>query len=183
MPELPEVETVRRVLESQLKGRSIQKITVENPCVIARPGADEFCSLLTGQGIAALSRRGKFLILKLESGDRVILHLRMTGCLLVAPPEYPAEKHTHLRLHLSDGNELRFSDMRRFGRFWLIRKGESDTYSGIDKLGLEPFDTGLDAEYLRAHFGKSRRAIKTCLPGRSLSEIKSHRSRYFQFPQ
>ena len=85
--------------------------------MIARPAADEFCRRVTGQVFAGIRRRGKFLILCMESGDRLILHLRMTGCLLVTPADYPEEKHTHLVCQLSDGRELRFSDTRRFGRF------------------------------------------------------------------
>lgn len=72
--------------------------------------------------IDCMVRRGKFLTMISESGDRVILHLRMTGCLLVAPADFPEEKHTHIVFCLSDGRELRFSDTRRFGRFWLVGK-------------------------------------------------------------
>ncbi len=163
MPELPEVETIRRVLEPQIRGLEIMNITVEKPEVISHPAAGEFCRLLTGQVIASMSRRGKYLRIHMNSGDNVTLHLRMTGCLLVTPPDYPVEKHTHIAIRLSNGNELRFLDTRRFGRFWLIQDGEADTYSGIDKLGIEPFDTELNAEYLKAHFGKCKKAVKTCL--------------------
>lgn len=163
MPELPEVETIRRVLEPQIKGLEILKITVENPKVISYPTASEFCRLLTGQVISSMARRGKFLLIHMNSGDRVILHLRMTGGLLVTPPDDPAEKHTHLTFHLSSGNELRFSDTRRFGRFWFIQNGVEDTYSGIDQLGIEPFDPEFNAQYLKARFGKRKKAIKECL--------------------
>ena len=163
MPELPEVETIRRVLEPQIRGLEIMNITVEKPEVISHPAAGEFCRLLTGQVIASMSRRGKYLRIHMNSGDNVTLHLRMTGCLLVTPPDYPVEKHTHIAIRLSNCNELRFLDTRRFGRFWLIQDGEADTYSGIDKLGIEPFDTELNAEYLKAHFGKCKKAVKTCL--------------------
>ena len=163
MPELPEVETVRRVLEPQLRGLAITGVRPNRPEVIARPAADEFCRILTGQTIVAMTRRGKFLGIMLASGDHIAVHLRMTGCLLVAPAGHPAEKHTHVIVFLSSGKELRFSDTRRFGRLWLIRAGEKDTCSGIDKLGLEPFDNRLTASYLQRYFGKRRRAIKECL--------------------
>ncbi|WP_124100595.1 DNA-formamidopyrimidine glycosylase [Ruminococcus sp. Marseille-P6503] len=168
MPELPEVETVRRVLEPQLKGLEIVSITADKPEVIAYPTAEEFCRQLTGQTFLSMSRRGKFLIVNMNSGDRAILHLRMTGCLLVTPPDLSAEKHTHVIFHLSNGNELRFSDTRRFGRLWLVKNGETDIYSGIDKLGAEPFDAQLNAGYLKARFGKRRRAIKECLLDQSV---------------
>lgn len=168
MPELPEAETIRRVLEPQIKGLTITAVTVNRPEVIAHPIAEEFCQTLTGQTIDAMTRRGKFLSVLLDSGAYFVLHLRMTGCLLFTPAGFPAEKHTHIVFHLSSGTELRFSDTRRFGRFRLFRKGESDAYSGMDKLGLKPFDNGLTADYLQQHFGKRKKAIMECLLDQSV---------------
>ena len=96
MPELPEVETVRRVLEPQLLGLAVERVTVGRPEVIASPDAAGFCRRLAGQTVCGMQRRGKFLLILLDSGDRIALHLRMTGCLLFAPPDHPAEKHTHI---------------------------------------------------------------------------------------
>ncbi len=163
MPELPEVETIRRVTEPQIKGLTIKNITLNRPEIISYPTADEFKDQIIGQEISAVNRRGKFLIIKLKSGDKIILHLRMTGCLLVTPKNYPLENHTHVIFELSKNKELRFSDTRRFGRFWLIKGGEDDTYSSIAKLGIEPFDECLTAEYLQEKFGKRRKAVKECL--------------------
>lgn len=168
MPELPEVETIKRVLEPQIKGLTITKVTVHRPEVTAYPAADEFCRLLTGQRVSGMMRRGKFLYILLDSGDQIILHLRMTGCLLFTPVDFPEEKHTHIILEMSDGRQLRFSDMRRFGRFWLLQNGEADTYSGIAKLGIEPFDKELTAAYLSARLGKRKKAIKECLLDQSI---------------
>ena len=137
MPELPEVETIKRVIEPQIQGLKIRKVEVRRPEVVAYPGADEFSRRLAGQTIERMMRRGKFLTFLSENRDRVILHLRMTGCLLLAPADFAEEKHTHVIFHLGDGRELRFSDTRRFGRFWLLGEDETDTYSGIGKLGLE----------------------------------------------
>ena len=174
MPELPEVETIKRVIEPQIQGLMIDKVTVKRPEVVSYPAADEFCRLLTGQTVSHMTRRGKFLMIWLNSNDHIILHLRMTGCLLLTPADYPEEKHTHIVFNLSGGMEkgrsveLRFSDTRRFGRFWLLREGEADTYSGIHKLGLEPFGAELTAEYLNAHLGKRKKAIKECLLDQSI---------------
>ena len=140
MPELPEVETIRQILDPQIQGRTITKVTVHRQEVLAHPAANEFCRRVTGQTFAGMERRGKFLIARLTDGSRILLHLRMTGCLLLAPAEVPQEKHTHVIFHLENGRELRFSDTRRFGRFWLLGKEESDTYSGIEQLGPDPFD-------------------------------------------
>lgn len=163
MPELPEVETVRRVIEPQIRGSIITGVTLNRPEVVARPAADRFVRDITGQTIVSMSRRGKFLCVWLDGGDHIVLHLRMTGCLLVTPAAEPEEKHTHVVFHLSSGNELRFSDPRRFGRFWMLYKGETDTYSGIGKLGLEPFDDMLTADYLRRCLGKRKKSVKECL--------------------
>lgn len=180
MPELPEVETIKRVIEPQIQGLVIENATVRRPEVVAYPSANVFCKVLTEQVISGMARKGKFLIIQLESGDHIILHLRMTGCLLLTPADYPEEKHTHIvfRLKNSTGQkhfseqvsgeetgplELRFSDMRRFGRFWLLRKGETDTYSGIAKLGAEPLEQELTAAYLSARFGKRKKTVKECL--------------------
>lgn len=168
MPELPEVETIKRVIEPQIKGVAIDNIIVNRPEVTAYPQADEFIKHLTGQKFSAMERRGKFLIFNLKSKDKIILHLRMTGCLLVTPKDYPLENHTHVVFELSRNRELRFSDTRRFGRFWLIKNGEDDTYSGVTKLGIEPFDKHLTAKYLQAKFGKRKKAIKECLLNQSV---------------
>lgn len=80
----------------------------------------------------------------------------------------PEEKHTHLVFRLSNGRELRFSDTRRFGRFWLIANGEADPYSGIEKLGVEPLASECSAEYLRDRLGKRKKAIKECLLDQSI---------------
>lgn len=163
MPELPEVETVKRVLEPQIQGLTIENITARRPEVIAHPSLNEFCGRLAGQSVSSMSRRGKFLLILLESGDRLIIHLRMTGCFLLAPSDFPEEKHTHLIIRLDNGRELRFSDTRRFGRLWLIKSGEADTYSGIAKLGREPFDPAFSGEYLIGCFGNRKKTIKECL--------------------
>ena len=105
MPELPEVETIKNVIEPQIQGLTIKKATVNRPEVIAYPTADDFCSMVAGQVISFMKRRGKFLMLHLENNSRIILHLRMTGCLLIAPPEFPLVKHTHILMELSNGRD------------------------------------------------------------------------------
>lgn len=168
MPELPEIETIKSVIEPQIKGLTIENITVNRPEVISHPTADEFRKAISGQNISSMERRGKFLIIHLKNESRIILHLRMTGCLLVTPPDYPLEKHTHIIMQLSNGMELRFSDTRRFGRFWLIQRGEEDTYSGTGKLGLEPLSAECSADYLQGKFAKRKKTIKECLLDQSV---------------
>ena len=145
MPELPEVETIRRVLEPQLRGRRILRAELLTPGVAAHPAAEDFCRDAGGQAFSAVNRRGKFLLLHLENGGDIVVHLRMTGQLLLTPPDISPEKHTHAVFYLDNGSQLRFSDMRRFGRRWLKRPGEPDTCTGICGLGPEPFDPAVDA--------------------------------------
>jgi formamidopyrimidine-DNA glycosylase len=168
MPELPEIETIKRILKPQLLGRTIVNLTMNRLDIIAHPLPEEFKSGLTGVCIENMGRRGKFLSISFNGGKTLLLHLRMTGQLLVTPEGFPVEKHTHIVFNLDDGNELRFIDTRRFGRIWLFENGESDTYSGIQKLGPEPFDISFYAAYLRGKLGKRGKSIKECLLDQSI---------------
>jgi formamidopyrimidine-DNA glycosylase len=168
MPELPEVETVRRMIEPQLIGQTILSVSVSNPQIIAYPDATAFAALLTGQTVRRMSRRGKFLTVHFESGDRLVIHLRMTGQLLVTPSDYPVEKHTHLQAALSVGCQIRYIDVRRFGRFWYLKADEPDSITGQDKLGLEPLDDALTKDYLKARLGGRKKSIKEMLHDQSV---------------
>ncbi|MCD8154231.1 MAG: bifunctional DNA-formamidopyrimidine glycosylase/DNA-(apurinic or apyrimidinic site) lyase [Clostridiales bacterium] len=163
MPELPEIETVKRIIEPQIIGLTIKDIIVNRPEVVAYPNADIFIKALQNQVIKGVKRRGKFLTILLESGDLVTVHLRMTGCLLFTPPDYETEKHTHIILRMDSGWELRFVDVRRFGRFWYLRCGEEDTVTGIRNLGKEPFDRDFSAQYLADRLGNRKKPVKECL--------------------
>lgn len=168
MPELPEVETVRRIIEQQIICQKIISVEIRNQQVIAYPEASAFSCLLTGQTVVSMSRRGKFLTIHFQSGDRLCLHLRMTGQLLVTPPDFPEEKHTHLIFALSGGNQVRYIDVRRFGRFWYLKAGEEDVITGQSKLGIEPLDTALSSQYLKEKLGKRKKAIKEMLLDQSI---------------
>ena len=168
MPELPEVETIKRIIEPQLAGRQIESVNILNSQIIAYPSADEFAVACPGKTIKAMSRRGKFLTIHFEDGSRVSLHLRMTGQLLVMPDDYPVEKHTHLIMNLSDGKQLRYIDVRRFGRFWYFESNEEDTITGMDKLGTEPDNPVLTGAYLMDRLGRKKKAIKEMLLDQSV---------------
>ncbi len=164
MPELPEVETIRRILEPQLMGRTIETVDLLQLQIIAWPATGElFVQQMTGQTVAALQRRGKFLIFHFTQGDRMVLHLRMTGQLLVTPPDFPQEKHTHLVAQLSGGAELRYIDVRRFGRFWYLHPEESDAIAGMDKLGVEPLSEECTGAYLRQKGTRRKQPLKSFL--------------------
>ena len=168
MPELPEVETIRRIVEPQIVGRTISDVRVLKEQIIAHPASEDFSRSLSGQTIAELKRRGKFLIFLFTSGDCMVLHLRMTGQLLVTPPSFPMERQTHLIATLSDGNEMRYIDIRRFGRFWFLRSDEPDTFTGIDRLGIEPFSEHLTGAYLKERLAHRAISIKMALLDQSI---------------
>ena len=135
MPELPEVETVAAGLrDGGLVGRTITSVNVGWPRTIAEPSATVFKRGLAGQKVKAIGRRAKYLVLSLESGQTVLIHLRMTGHLFFAPASEQPHGHEYVVLRLDDGRELRFRDTRKFGRWWL-----TDTPERIlDRLGPEP---------------------------------------------
>lgn len=168
MPELPEVETVRRLIEPLLKGRWVVSLTINQPQVIAHPTPQAFAASVTGAVVDGMSRRGKFLYIHFEGGGRLALHLRMTGQLLLTPSDFPAIKHTHLIFQLEDQSQLRFADARRFGRLWYLGPDEADTFTGAQKLGPEPLGNDFSMELLRARISGCRRPIKECLLDQSV---------------
>lgn len=168
MPELPEIETIRRIIGPLIIGRRIRLVDVTQPKAVATPCTESFISMLTENRFIGLERRGKFLISELEDGCRLVMHMRMTGCLLVAHPDVPPEPHTHITISMDDGMELRFSDSRRFGRFWLYGPGEDIGACGISRLGPEPFSMSFNADYLKSRIGRSGRTIKECIMDQSV---------------
>lgn len=163
MPELPEIETVKRTLTPHVIGRTIQTVTLLQPAVVAYPAADAFAERLQGVVITALSRRGKYLLLHMADGQTLVVHLRMTGRLLYAPADHPMPRHTHAVFALDNGHQLRFADQRRFGRLWLLAEGEADSVTGMQNLGVEPLTTAFHAGLLQEKLGRRRVAIKTAL--------------------
>ena len=163
MPELPEVETIKNALQPLVQGKRIQVLELLRPEVIAYPSADRFYELVCGEQIRQVDRRGKFLCILLEHEKRIWLHLRMTGQLSVVEEEKAPKKHTHVIFGLEGGLQLRFSDPRRFGRFWLSESEEEDKYSGVQKLGIEPFEPYLNGMWLKKHLEHRKKSIKACL--------------------
>ena len=168
MPEMPEVEVIRRILEPQLKDKQITDVEILNKQVIAYPDENICAELLTKQTIRSMSRRGKYLTIHFDNGDSLALHLRMTGQLLVMPQDMPVEKHTHLLVTLSDEMQIRYIDVRRFGRFWYLKSDEADTLTGQDKLGTEPLDDALTPSYLKYKLAKRKKTIKEMLHDQSI---------------
>ncbi|WP_017327119.1 DNA-formamidopyrimidine glycosylase [Synechococcus sp. PCC 7336] len=166
MPELPEVETVRRDLERSTLHQTIASVEVLLDRTIAHPSPADFCSRLSGQQLVDWQRRGKYLLGELSSGDRLGVHLRMTGQLLwLESSDEPVHKHTRVRMAIAQGRELRFNDCRTFGQIWLVPSGipTATIVTGLAKLGPEPLSPEFSEEYFYQQLQTSRRPIKNAL--------------------
>jgi formamidopyrimidine-DNA glycosylase len=165
MPELPEVETIRRDLESRVVGRRFTAVTI--PPDIGKPvpvlkGIDEaaFREGIAGARIEGVERRGKYLALRLDSGDVLVVHLRMTGALLLRKPDDAPDRFVRAVLHLDDATELRFADMRKFGGFWLLEDIDAAASTG---LGPEPLSEGFTVEGLARSMAGRKAPVKSIL--------------------
>lgn len=159
MPELPEVETVRRGVEPHVLGRTIRAVVVRDRR-LRWPVPPQFADWVQGQRIDAVERRGKYLIFRFDSGDRMIVHLGMTGRLLVLEHPEPVRKHDHLDLYLNDGRLLRYHDPRRFGAVLPWPQAEPG-HVLIDGLGPEPFGEHFSGDYLFRRSRGRRVAVKS----------------------
>lgn len=154
MPELPEVETTLRGLIPHLVGRTVSKVVVRTPS-LRWPVPAQLAALLTGRAVRRLSRRAKYLLICFDHGT-LLLHLGMSGHLRMVPASTPAGKHDHIDLQLSDGQQLRFHDPRRFGALLWV-EGDPADHRLLRSLGPEPFDPELSGGYL-ATLAKGRRS-------------------------
>lgn len=158
MPELPEVETVVRGLQSALPGRRIVEVRlgktdfIEDPATIERE--------LPGSRISAVRRHGKFIVLDLQSKNganergTLLIHLGMTGQILTCEPQRPIASHTHVFFSLDDGREMRYTDIRRFGKIRLLRNGTGE--GALGGLGLDPTEAG-EHEFIARLAGRRAR--------------------------
>ncbi|GGH75625.1 formamidopyrimidine-DNA glycosylase [Compostibacillus humi] len=164
MPELPEVETIRKTLSTLVIGKRIEDVTVRWPNIIKFPeDTEEFKLNLIGQTIHSLGRRGKFIQFHLD--DYVLIsHLRMEGKYFVVKKETELDKHTHVIFSFTDGEELRYLDVRKFGTMHLYPKSiQYEERAPLNKLGPEPFDEAFTAEYFYEKLQKTHRPIKAVL--------------------
>ena len=175
MPELPEVETVRRGLEQQTQGFEINRVEVHRARAIASPASPAaFAAALCGCRVGCWSRRGKYLIGQLsrqgEEAGSWGVHLRMTGQFLWLEEPKRACSHTRVQLFESGGKELRFVDTRSFGQMWWVPPGQplDSVITGLGRLGPEPFSPDFNAAYLAERLRGSSRPIKNALLDQSL---------------
>lgn len=174
MPELPEVETIRRGLNQLTLHQEITGGDVLLNSTIAYPfSVDQFIPHLTGSAIAAWHRRGKYLLAELTPSPQTHwlgVHLRMTGQLLWVHQDQPLQKHTRVRLYFKDQQELRFVDQRTFGKIWYVPPNVpiESIITGLAKLAVDAFSPLFTVEYLADKLQKSRRSIKTALLDQSI---------------
>lgn len=162
MPELPEVEVTRRALTPALVGRVFVGSVLDWPKAVAHPSPDDFERALPGRRVVALGRRGKHLIIELDGGWRLIVHLRMTGRLYLTDSTAEPTKYTRNRLLLDGNAELRFVDLRKFGQLWLLAPGE-DAQAPYAQMGPEPFDPAFTVDVLAARLQRRQTGIKAVL--------------------
>lgn len=166
LPELPEVETVRRGLNRLVKGKVISKVEVTYAPMI-KTGVDAFCQDLLGQEILDVDRRGKYLLIYLT--DHVLIsHLRMEGKYNFFADQVPANKHFHAFFTFIDGSTLAYQDVRKFGTMELLGKADVDAYFISRKIGPEPTEEDFDLEEFAKKLAKSKKPIKSHLLDQSL---------------
>jgi formamidopyrimidine-DNA glycosylase len=160
MPELPEVETIRRELEREVVGKKIKSVEVTGKRSIRRQTPAEFVTKLEGVKIAGAQRKGKYLLLPLDSGDVLVIHLRMSGQLLRAAPKDPVDTHTHVTISFTQGGQMRFVDPRTFGEMFLATPDEiTNEIEELSTLGVDPVETPMSW----VDFGHLLRSKKTKL--------------------
>jgi formamidopyrimidine-DNA glycosylase len=163
MPELPEVETIRRQLAPALEGRRIETVEVRDPrwSMPAPPEAVE--DALRGREVERVWRRGKYLVLSLEDDVHLVMHLRMTGNLLLDDGDSEDPAHLRVALHLDDGRRLLFVDVRRFGTGDVLLGSDAVAEYFASRLGVEPLDVNFTAEALQAMAWGRKQPVKAFL--------------------
>ncbi len=161
MPELPEVETVRRRLAPVLEGRRFVEVEISDPRLTRPHDPDETARELVGERVVEVDRRGKYLIVRFESGRALLIHLRMTGAVLTgAAAEH--EAHRRAVVKLDDGSDVAYRDVRRFGTWLLLEPADVEPYIAA-RVGREPLDAAYRASHLAAQLKSRRAPIKAAL--------------------
>jgi formamidopyrimidine-DNA glycosylase len=162
MPELPEVETVRRGLALRISGRRIVRAELRRPD-LRRPFPPALAQRLDGALIGALGRRGKYILIELDADGLLLLHLGMSGRITADSSALPTVQHDHVVLTLDDGTVIRFNDPRRFGLIDYVRRGDAAQHPLLAGLGPEPLEPGFNGTYLVATLAGKLTPIKTAL--------------------
>ncbi len=167
MPEMPEVETVRRTLLPLIKGKTIKEVTVWYPKIITGD-AKEFARQLTGKKIENIDRYAKYLLIRLSDNLTIVSHLRMEGKYRLVKVNTKKDKHDHVQIVFKDNSALRYNDVRKFGRMQLIKTGTEREKTGISKLGVEPNSAAFTVSYLQNGLARKKKNIKNTLLDQSI---------------
>ena len=159
MPELPEVETVKNELTPHIIGRKLTGVTLLWEGIVRQPSVADFRSRLIGQKITGLARYGKYLVLSLTSDDLLIIHMKMSGSLLIGQDSSEPPKYTRAIIHLDKGNSIFFRDPRKFGAMWLVK----DKNSIVGRLGPEPLEDDFTPPVLAQRLKNRTAPIKALL--------------------
>jgi formamidopyrimidine-DNA glycosylase len=162
MPELPEVETVRRGLALKITGRKIIAAELRRQD-LRRPFPPMLARTLIGAAIGKLRRRGKYILIELDDNGTLLLHLGMSGRITAGPADVPHAPHDHVVLTLDDGTVVRFNDARRFGLLDYMRRGEEAAHPLLADMGPEPLEPGFDGKYLAQRLAGKMTPIKAAL--------------------
>lgn len=164
MPELPEVEVVRKDLERDVIGKKIKDVQVRVPRIIRRHGSrKEFASRLIGRKITKLERRGKYILIGLDSADVLVMHLGMSGHVERATGRKPLEKHTHVVIKFQVGGELRFVDMRQFGELFVTSRDELAGVKELQHIAIDPLEDSFTWQHFSEVLESRRMKLKALL--------------------
>jgi formamidopyrimidine-DNA glycosylase len=159
VPELPEVETIRTGLEPHLVGRTFERVEISDQRLTRPHDPREVAAELEGERVAAVERRGKYLVVRFETDRVLLIHLRMTGSLLLAPQDAAADLYRRAVVRLDNGSDVAYRDVRRFGTWLLLEPGELEPYLG-ERIGKEPLGSGLTARSLADRLARRRAPLK-----------------------
>ena len=167
MPEMPEVETVRRTLLPLIKGKTIKKVTLWYPKIIASD-PQEFEQQLVNKKIETIDRYAKYLLIRLSGNLTVVSHLRMEGKYRLVKENTKKDKHDHVQFVFTDGSALRYNDVRKFGRMQLVKTGTEKEVTGISKLGPEPNSPNFTIAAFTRGLARKKKSIKNTLLDQSV---------------
>ena len=163
MPELPEIEVLRRSLEPHLVGDTIERTEVRDPRLRVRVRPDDLARRVNGRTVLALGRRSKYLLIELERGETLVVHLGMSGRLTLVPAATPTEPHEHVAFYLRSGTRLRLRDPRRFGMVLALSTSRLAASPHFAALGIEPLAPGFSGATLAASAAGRRGPVKSFL--------------------
>jgi len=165
MPELPEVETVRRGLEPVLSGQIIQSVTLNRPN-LRYPFDDKMCEWLEDSKCLGLRRRGKYILMDMDCGQSLIIHLGMSGSFTINSADF--KKHDHVIFETNNGDVIAYNDPRRFGFMVFVETGKESDYKSFASMGVEPLGNEFHGDALRDKLKTKKSPIKVALLDQSV---------------